>query len=65
LYDNPQFPFLAERKLEQVEFGVTKYLVGHRLKIQANLVHGNRIDLRRNASVETFWSAIFQMELGI
>jgi hypothetical protein len=65
LYDNPVFPVLNERKMHQVEFGVTKYLVGHRLKIQANIVRANRTDLSSNSSDGGFWSGIFQVELGI
>src|SRR5690606_5046821 len=38
LYANPVFPMINERKVRQIEFGVTKYLVGHRLKIQANVI---------------------------
>ncbi|MBT1697662.1 porin [Fulvivirgaceae bacterium PWU4] len=65
LYKNPDFPTLAEKKLEQVELGVTKYLNGHRVKVQGNVIYGNRTDLATNTSAGGFWSAIFQVELGI
>jgi phosphate-selective porin OprO and OprP len=65
LYNNPRFPALSEKKVQQIEFGMTKYLVGHRLKIQANVIHGNRADLNADNSVAKFWSAVFQVELGI
>jgi hypothetical protein len=65
LYDTPEFPTLAERKIEQTEFGVTKYLSGHRLKIQGNIVYGSRTDLLNDVNVGGFWSAIFQVEIGI
>jgi hypothetical protein len=65
LYDTPAFPALAERKVEQTEFGVTKYLSGHRLKIQGNIVYGTRTDLLNDVNVGGFWSAIFQVEIGI
>jgi phosphate-selective porin OprO and OprP len=65
IYDNASFPTLNELQLTQTEFGVTKYLVGHRLKLQGNLVHGHRTDVGENAYVNSFWSAIFQIELGI
>jgi hypothetical protein len=65
LYDSPEFPTLTERKIEQTEFGVTKYLSGHRLKIQGNIVYGRRTDLLNDVNVGGFWSAIFQVEIGI
>jgi phosphate-selective porin OprO and OprP len=65
LYDNAAFPTLAERRTEQVEFGVTKYLVGHRLKIQGNVIYGNRTNMLDDSYVSSFWSTIFQIELGI
>lgn len=65
LYDNTAFPDLAERKVEQVEVGVTRYLVGHRLKIQFNVLRRNETDMRTGTSVGGYWSGIFQVELGI
>ncbi len=65
LYENVVFTSLNERKLEQVEFGVTKYFVGHRVKVQGNIIHGNRTNLRTDSFDSSFWSAIFQVELGI
>jgi hypothetical protein len=52
-------------ELEQSEFGVTKYLNGHRLKVQANAVYGHRVDLTDHVYAGDFWSGIFQIELGI
>jgi phosphate-selective porin OprO and OprP len=65
IYSNPDFPLLLETQLEQVEVGVTKYLVGHRLKIQGNIVRGNRTNLADDSEAGGFWSAIFQVEIGI
>ena len=65
LYDNADFPALSEKKLEQIEFGVTKYYVGHRVKVQGNIIYGNRTNLIDDSSAGGFWSAIFQVELGI
>jgi hypothetical protein len=65
LYENPDFPTLSVKQLEQVEFGVTKYLVGHRLKIQGNVIFGTRTNLVTNAYDSGFWSGVFQIELGI
>ena len=65
LYDNPFFPLINERNVRQVEFGVTKYLVGHRLKIQANVIRADYTDMLTDAADGGFWSAIFQIEIGI
>jgi phosphate-selective porin OprO and OprP len=65
IYNNPAFTSINERTLEQVEVGITKYLVGHRLKIQGNIVYGKRSNAADNAYVSGFWSGIFQVELGI
>lgn len=58
IYDNVD-------ELEQSEFGVTKYFVGHRLKVQGNIVYGHRVDMETATYASDFWSAIFQIELGI
>jgi hypothetical protein len=65
LYDNLQFPTLNELQLKQVELGITKYLVGHRLKIQGNVLYGERMDLNSKTFASGFWSGIFQVEIGI
>lgn len=65
IYNNPDFPTLSVKQLEQVELGVTKYLMGHRLKVQGNLVFGTRTNLATNFYDSGFWSGIFQVELGI
>ncbi|HEY9487398.1 MAG TPA: porin [Chryseosolibacter sp.] len=65
LYNNPSFPDLNEPKTQQIELGVTKYIVGHRLKVQANLIRANYTNLRDDSADGGFWSGIFQIELGI
>lgn len=65
LYNNPAYPELNEPKREQVEVGVTKYLVGHRLKIQANVIRANHTDMLTDSPDGGFWSGIFQIEIGI
>ena len=65
LYNNPMYPSLSEKKIEHVELGVTRYLVGHRVKVQANIVRSGRTDLLTSQSDGGYWSAIFQVELGI
>ncbi|HYG03733.1 MAG TPA: porin [Chryseosolibacter sp.] len=52
-----------ENDIQQAEFGVTKYLVGHRLKIQGNILHQTR--QRGGVYTGGLWSALFQVELGI
>jgi phosphate-selective porin OprO and OprP len=65
LYNNEQFPTVNESKVEQIEVGVTKYLVGHRVKIQGNILYNNQKDPVDNSYADGYWSAIFQVELGI
>lgn len=65
IYDNPFYPQVSEKQTQQIELGVTKYLVGHRLKVQANIVRANHTNLRDNSAAGGFWSGIFQIELGI
>lgn len=64
LYDNAMFPLLDETQLKQVELGITKYLVGHRLKIQGNVLYGERINMNSKTFDSGFWSGIFQVEIG-
>lgn len=65
LYDNPEHPELNEKKTRQIEFGVTKYLSGHRLKVQANIIRADFTDMRTDSSDDGFWSGVLQIELGI
>ena len=52
-----------ENEVQQTEFGITKYLAGHRLKIQGNILHQTR---QRGATYNGgLWSALFQVEIGI
>ncbi len=65
MYDNPLFSELSEPRIEHIQFGVTRYLVGHRLKIQANLLREERTNMIDNSPNGGYWSGIFQVELGI
>jgi hypothetical protein len=65
LYENADYPTLSEKEVQQTEFGITKYLNAHRLKVQANIIYRERTNLTTEAFDSGFWSAIFQVELGI
>ena len=70
IYRNTGFEELVEEekngnRIEQIEAGVTKYLNGHRLKIQGNLIYNTQTLLIDDSDAGGFWSAIFQVELGI
>ncbi|HYC86477.1 MAG TPA: porin [Chryseosolibacter sp.] len=54
-----------EDQVQQVEFGVTRYFVGHRLKVQGNILHQTRDDLSTSSYAGGSWAALFQVELGI
>jgi phosphate-selective porin OprO/OprP len=64
IYNNPLYANLNEKRQEQWHFGVTKYLYGHRLKVQGNLVYNVSKDLQNVTSKGQF-GAIFQIEMGI
>jgi phosphate-selective porin OprO and OprP len=59
------FAAAETKQLDQSEFGITKYLNGHRLKIQGNVIYGTRHDVEDKVFASDFWSGIFQIELGI
>ena len=64
VYDNSLFPTLNEKRQEQWQFGVSKYLYGHRVKVQGNLLYHITKDLK-NQTQAGQWGCIFQVELGI
>ena len=64
IYSNAVFNQLNEKRLEQWQLGVTKYLYGHRLKVQGNLLYHITKDLK-NATKVGQLGAIFQVEIGI
>jgi len=64
VYDNAQFPSINEKRQEHLHLGVTKYLYGHRLKVQGNLLYQLTKDLR-NVTQKGQFGAVFQIELGI
>lgn len=65
LYENTNFPTLNERRTETTELVVTKYLVGHRLKIQGGIMQTRISSLAGPVTDTKFWSGSFQMEFGI
>jgi hypothetical protein len=64
LYNNATFSSLNIKKQEHIQLGITKYLYGHRLKVQGNLLYHITSDLKNDSSKKQF-GAIFQVELGI
>src|SRR5690606_11176672 len=55
----------CERRMEETALGYSRYLNGHRIKIQGNVGYSwadNQIDLAKTAN---FWFATFQVEFGI
>lgn len=65
IYNNPAYSGLAEKKVENIELGVTKYLNGHRLKIQGGVVYTKLTDLKAGQDADRYWTSVFQIELGI
>lgn len=64
VYDNPNFPAVNEKRQEQVHLGLTKYLYGHRVKVQGNLIYEMTKDLKHVKKLRQP-GFIFQVELGI
>ncbi|WP_430404396.1 porin [Fluviicola sp.] len=64
VYNNPEFSNVNLKKNQEFQLGVTKYLYGHRVKVQGNLLYQLTSDLRANTNGGKF-GAIFQIELGI
>lgn len=65
IYNDSNFPSINTKQMDQYELGITKYLNGHRVKIQGALVYFNHTDLRTNQESLSGWSGVFQFELGL
>lgn len=64
LFNNASFLPINEKQITQVELGLTKYIVGHRLKIQGNIIYGERTDMQTGLYDSGYLSGIFQVEIG-
>ncbi len=64
LYLNEIFTSINEKKIEQYHLGISKYIYGHRVKVQGNLLYHITHDLKNLNSTKQI-GAIFQIELGI
>lgn len=64
IYDNPDHLSLNEKRQEHIHLGVSKYLYGHRVKVQGNLTYQTTQNLRAATGLNQV-GAIFQVELGI
>ncbi len=64
LYNNTTYPSLNEKKQEHFHLGISKYIYGHRVKVQGNLLYQITKDLKNNSDLKQL-GAIFQIELGI
>ncbi|MBL7931104.1 MAG: porin, partial [Bacteroidia bacterium] len=50
---------------EQYGIGITKYLNKHKVKAQMNLLYNKERNLARATDVNSYYTAVFQLELGI
>lgn len=64
IYANTIYTTINEKRQEHIHLGLTKYLYGHRVKIQGNLLYQVSKDLK-NVTDHKQLGAIFQIELGI
>lgn len=66
LYDNPATTTSSlNNQVENYELGITKYFMGHRLKVQGGIMYTELTDMKLNAYSDAYWSTVFQVELGI
>lgn len=64
IFDNPAFPDVNEPKQQHIQAGVTKYVYGHRVKVQGNLLYNLTTNMRSGMTTGRY-GVIFQIELGI
>lgn len=64
LYANVDYPFLNEKRQEQVLIGISKYFYGHRLKAQLNGIYQVSKNLQTGSHTPQV-GAVFQIEMGI
>jgi len=64
IYHHPIYTSVNEKRQEQLHLGLTKYLYGHRLKLQANVLYNLTKDLKNNSQTGQF-GGVFQIEMGI
>ena len=64
LFYNADFPTINVMKQDQYHFGVSKYINGHRLKVQSNLTYNTKTDLKSEKTTGKF-GVFFQLEVGI
>lgn len=64
VYNNASFPGINLKKNQEFMFGVSKYIYGHRLKVQLNVLYQLTTDYQIKSDFGRF-GGIFQVELGI
>jgi len=64
VFDHAVFTGVNEKKQQHIQVGVTKYLYGHRVKVQGNLLYHLTTDMRSDLTTGKY-GVIFQVELGI
>lgn len=65
LYTSIAYPTVHVNQTEQFELGVTKYIRGHRVKIQGSMQYLVPTDLATQIRLNGYYSFTFQFELGI
>lgn len=64
LYFNSDFPSINVNRQDQIHLGVSKYINGHRLKVQFNMTYNMRKDYQLDKDHAKL-GAFFQIEMGI
>ncbi len=64
LFYNADFPSINVARQDQYHLGFSKYINGHRLKIQSNLTYNTKTDMKTKNTTGKF-GVFFQIEVGI
>jgi hypothetical protein len=64
LNPNPEIEEYTD-EINEYAIGVTKYIKGHKLKVQTDIAYEDRHNGRREQIVEDNWQVRFQVEIGI
>lgn len=57
--------YTYQNEIEQFGIGVTKYLMKHKVKLQGNIFYNREKNLNTSTELNKFYTAVFQVELGI
>jgi len=57
--------YTYQNQIEQYGIGLTKYIMKHKVKVQGNIFYNREKNLQSSTELNKFYTAVFQIELGI